>query len=79
MIQLRNVDAKSDLLNGTRLEGRRKNETVFIPEPQNKSPLAFTKLNLGDQRSGRRKKKDSEGDVKLREIASQKIAEILSQ
>ena len=44
-----------------------------------KSPVAFTKLNLGDQRSGRRKKRDSEGDVKLREIASQKIAEILSQ
>ena len=45
------MDAKSSLLNGTRLEGRRKN-------PGN------TKLNLGDATAAEEEEKDSEGDVK---------------
>ena len=63
-IYVRGTGAKSSLLNGTRLEGRRKNETVFIPELQNKSPVAFTKLNLGDATAAEEEEKDSEGDVK---------------
>ena len=61
MIQLRNVDAKSSLLNGTRLERRRKkNRNCAYP--------GNTKLNLGDATAAEEEENDSEGDAKKREI-----------